>query len=372
MNAIIVKIGGSILEPPQSYYTVAEKIKNILREKKSKLIVVVSAMKGVTDDLLQAYINKTLPSRTFKIYQETARYIGDSKLENSIEKILEIVKNYLLYTKRTPWLKPRILSYGEIISKILLTEALKSLDLKVSAIDAVNVILTENKPDNARILYDRTLENLYKTVPRAFKNSDIIIVEGYIGSTINGQVATLGRGGSDYTATTLAALLRSREVYLYTDVPGILSGDPKYIPNPRRVPHLNYIEAYEASLHGAKKLHPRTFEPLIKIHNVKVKIGSLNDEFTVIDGKTEDNSCLFKIITALWNYKYASVTLIGDCPYKSRVIKKLAEHMRKHRLVYLGIHSPTEKPVVKFYVEHNYALPTMRVLHDIAIIGENI
>ncbi len=372
MNTIVVKIGGSILETPQSYHIVAEKIKNIIHERKSKLIVVVSAMKGVTDDLLQTYLNRTLPLRTFKIYRETARKIGDSRLENNIEKILETIKNYLLYVKRTPWLKPRILSYGEIISKTLLAETLKSLDLKVSAIDAVNVIMTENKPDNARILYDRTSENLYKTLPRAFKNSDIIIIEGYIGSTINGQVTTLGRGGSDYTATSLTALLRLKEVYLYTDVPGILSGDPKYIPNPRRVPHLNYIEAYEASLHGTKKLHPRTFEPLIRVHNARVKIGSLNDEFTVIDERTGSNDCLFKVITALWSRKYASIALIGDCPYKSRVIKKLTKRMRERGLVYLSIRSPIEKPLVKFHVEHNYALPIMRVLHDIAIIGGNL
>ncbi len=86
----------------------------------------------------------------------------------------------------------------------------------------------------------------------------LLLVKGYIASTVNGHTVTLNRGGSDYTAATLSALLRANSLHIYTNVPGILSSGPEVIENPRRIPRLDYDEAYEASAHGVKRLYPRT------------------------------------------------------------------------------------------------------------------
>lgn len=95
------------------------------------------------------------------------------------------------------------------------------------------------------------------------------MVEGFIGSTLEGETTTLGRGGSDYTATTIAALLKASNVHIITDVPGIMTADPKYVKNARIIPKMNYREALEASIYGCRNMHPRTFHPLAEAQKMQ-------------------------------------------------------------------------------------------------------
>ncbi len=374
MNILTVKIGGSILVEPESYYVVADKIARLSMDKEAKIIVVVSAMKSITDELLHAYEKRVKPVNVYERYLKAAQYIGGRKLFNNIRKLLGALDKYLTLRDRNEWLKPLVLSFGERISKLLLVGALQSnSNLRIKSIEAVNVIVTESKPDNARIIYRLTKRNLYHMLLKHLVENDIIVIEGYIGSTVEGRISTLGRGGSDYTATTISALLGIPKTYIYTDVPGILSGDPKYIPNPKRVPRLSFNEAYEASLHGVKKLHPRTFEPLIHIPRVKIYIGSLKDEFTIISNNCTNTSITnhsFKIITPPKSngQECAKITLIGEYSNEKIVLNKIRELLRKHGLQDININLTRDRPAVDFYVPKEAVLPYMRFLHDNIIV----
>jgi len=129
--------------------------------------------------------------------------------------------------------------------------------------DAFNII--EKYLDD---IYEISRKLVQENLLRYLKNGITPIVTGFIAGTIDGKITTLGRGGSDYTATLLASLVDAEQVILYTDVPGIMTGDPKYVKDHRVVPELSYSEAIMSAQLGAKRLHPRTFEP-VKNTNIK-------------------------------------------------------------------------------------------------------
>ncbi len=364
MRIDVVKIGGSLLVNSESYHYIAQKIVELKEKLDSKIVVVVSAMKGVTDDLLRAYNNHADLRRTYE-YIEISNDIGGKKLYHKVKNHIDILEKLLSIPSKNPWLRPLVLSFGERISKVILYEALSQYYDSVSSVDATRLIIAENIPDNARILYEETKYNMNR-LRYLFNYNDIVVVEGYIASTVNGHTVTLGRGGSDYTAATLSALLRANSLYIYTNVPGILSGDPELIENPRRIPRLDYDEAYEASVHGVKRLHPRTFEPLRKIHAPKVYIGSLNDEYTII-GDYRASHIGLKIITTNTTSNANELTLIGWYRDKQETLTRLTEYLSEHDIEYNAVNFPSGRPLVKISTIGNDVRLMANILHDFIV-----
>ncbi len=268
---------------------------------------------------------------------------------------------------RSPWLGPLVLSFGERISKVILYETLSQHYYSVSSVDATRLIIAENLPDNARILYEETKYNVNR-LRCLLDYNDIVVVEGYIASTVNGHTVTLGRGGSDYTATTLSALLRANSLHIYTNVLGILSGDPELIENPRRIQRLDYDEAYETSVHGVKRLHPRTFEPLRKIYTPRVYIGSLNDEYTTI-GDYRASHIGLKIVTTNTTSNASELTLIGWYIDKQGTLTRLTEYLSEHDVEYNAVNFPPGRPLVKILTIGNDVRLMANILHDFIISG---
>jgi aspartate kinase len=150
-------------------------------------------------------------------------------------------------------------------------------------LNSVDLVLTDGVHSDARVDYEVTMLNLLKVAGYAGSSKVTPVMEGFIGRGLEGSVVTLGRGGSDYTAVTVATLLGVPEVLLVTDVPGLMSIDPSITPKARVVKALDYSEAIETSAYGVKRINPKTFEPVsIGLGKPRVAIGSWSSRGTVI------------------------------------------------------------------------------------------
>ena len=294
---IVMKFGGSILANGYGYVKAAEKV--LEGAKRAPVIVVVSAMKGVTDTLLQIVsereasleeaigelhlkhmraLEEAIKSKT--IFEETFREI--SLLFNELAKILWAIR---FTNTLTPKLRDYVLSFGERFSAKIMEAVLKDRGVNALMLTGGEAgIITNDKFGEASPIMKITERLVRERIGRLIENRVIPVVTGFIGETLQGEITTLGRGGSDYTASLLASILDAIELRFYTDVPGIMTGDPKLIPNAKTVPKICFVEALELARAGGKKFHPRTFEPLID-SNVKTIITDLEETACTIVGR---------------------------------------------------------------------------------------
>src|SRR5208283_2845726 len=145
-----------------------------------------------------------------------------------------------------------------------ISEHLKSRGLAARAVNAADVIVTDAVFNNASPLMDATGAKAAEVLAPLLANGEIPIVTGFNGATADGRPTTLGRGGSDFSASILAAALNASELWIWTDVDGIMSADPRLVPNAKVLDELSFAEAAELAYNGAKVLHPRTLAPLVE------------------------------------------------------------------------------------------------------------
>ncbi len=183
-----------------------------------------------------------------------------------MEKILEEVSGLCYGTALLRELTPRvfdeILSSGERLSARLLAATLCELGLKGVAIEATELIVTDSASGRAEPLMAQTRERATARLLSLLAEGALPVVTGFIGATEEGMLTTLGRGGSDYSATILGAALDATEVIIWTDVDGVLTADPRLVAEARTLQEISYNEAAELAYFGAKVLHPKTLRPV--------------------------------------------------------------------------------------------------------------
>src|SRR5690242_4493168 len=155
-------------------------------------------------------------------------------------------------------------SLGEVMSSTLVAAILRSRGLKSEAVDAVECIVTDDNFGNASPLFEETTAKTHERLGPLVKSGVLPVVTGFRGATAEGVCTTLGRGGSDFSATILGAALDADEVWIWTDVDGVMTSDPRLVPGARILPEISYREAIELSFFGAKVLHPKTIQPVMK------------------------------------------------------------------------------------------------------------
>jgi aspartate kinase len=164
----------------------------------------------------------------------------------------------------TPKIRDAVSSLGERLSAPLVAEALIEHGIPSEAIEATEVLLTDNCFGGAEPLMDLTRDRCEARIRPLLEKGVIPVITGFIGATVGGELATLGRGGSDYSATILGAALQADEVTIWTDVDGVLTSDPRLVPGACTIPEISYREAAELAHFGAKVLHPKTLRPLLR------------------------------------------------------------------------------------------------------------
>ena len=277
---LVVKFGGTSISSVKNIREVAKILHNL--SKKNQIITVCSAISGVTDDLIQIskFIQKGNKDKakklTKKIIQKHKQLADDlikkpqnrkkllEKLNSDSKELEHLLHGIILLGEVTPRSMDYLISFGERLSINLVAYALLDLGSKSIPLTGKDIgIVTDSNFGEARPLMDTTRIRVSKTVEPLLAKKIIPVVGGFAGADQHGKFTTFGRGGSDYTATIIASCINSDEIWLMSDVDGLMTADPKIVKNAKVLKEVSYVEAIEMALFGAKQIHPRTFEPLL-------------------------------------------------------------------------------------------------------------
>ncbi len=283
---IVLKFGGTSVGTLERVEVAA----SIIESQPQPRAVVVSAASGITNMLLDAAslsasgrfddalaLHRDIVDRhqliTAGVSSETERQLALSDLDNLHAELDESLRTVAASHNLTDSHSDRIVSIGERCMAVIVAAILRSRGTSATHIFANNVIATDGRHGNAKPERDRTREQARQVVRPLLDAGKTVVMTGFIGGAPDGSITTLGRGGSDYSATLLGAALSADEVQIWTDVPGVLSADPRLVPTARVVPQVSFDEAQELAHFGAKVLHPRTIRPAVAL-DIPVRIHS--------------------------------------------------------------------------------------------------
>ncbi len=337
---IILKFGGSSVGSPDRI----ENVINILKSYKNERIAVVfSAFQTVTDNLIKlGDLAKTSDESYLSLLNELKQkhlstideLIPKSKSKKSIKYVNELfddlsgmLKGVFLLRELTPRTLDYLTSFGERLSCFIISEALNSKKIKSEFLKASELIKTDSNFTYAKVDFEKTNKNIRKYFN--LHKDHIQIITGFISSNENGEITTLGRGGSDYTASIFGAALNVDEIQIWTDVDGILTADPRKVKETYPLKAVTYEEAMELSHFGAKVIHPPTMLPALK-SKIKIRIkNTFNPEYpgTVIIKRDKTVKFNLKGISSIDDISLLTIKgggMVGVTGIASRLFTALA------------------------------------------------
>jgi aspartate kinase len=272
---IVMKFGGASLKDADSVRKVTEIINDHID---SPLVVVVSAMAKTTNAL------EKLSEAACKVKAETADELYSSICHFHIEmcrelfsdsghvvfgdiqvylhEIRKIIDGILLLEDFPDRIYDRIVSYGELISSVIVYRYLEEVGYAVQWSDARKLIKTDSDYKAAEVNYTHTRQAILDATLHLTTGGQIMLTQGFIGSNAEGRTTTLGREGSDYTAAIIAGILQAKRLIIWKDVPGLMNADPRKDANAVILPEVSYEQAVSMSFFGASVIHPKTIEPI--------------------------------------------------------------------------------------------------------------
>jgi len=277
---LVLKFGGTSISSPSNIRHVANLIKSLSKE--HKIIPVFSAVSGVTDDLIR--ITNLIQNRNKEAANSLAKKIIKThidvssqcaknpkvrkdlanRMKTDIEELEELLHGMLLLGEVTPRSSDYLISFGERLSINLIAYALNDIAIKAIPLTGKDIgIVTDSNFGGAKPLMDTTRLHVSHTIENLLQKRIMPIIGGFAGADQHGNITTFGRGGSDYTATIVASSIKADEVWLMSDVDGLMTTDPKIVKNAKLIKEVSYVEAMEMALFGAKYIHPRALEPLV-------------------------------------------------------------------------------------------------------------
>ncbi len=299
---IIMKFGGSSIKNSRAIKRVAGIIGG---EKDKKRVVVLSALGGVTDKLIEAHEHalarektewKTIVDALYRRHRElTEELIPAGNLRDKtlkqLESSIDVLNNYLDVTTSlgvvNPDLYSSVVGLGELLSSAVITGYLLTQDIFSVWCDARDIIAVEQVHDEIHPLFPRIEAQARRELQPHLQKGLVVVTQGFIARTPNGAPTTLGRDGSDYTAAILGAALKAEEIQIWSDVSGILSADPSIIKDARPLKTMTFDEACELAYFGARVLHPATIQPAVS-HGIPVRVlnsRSAHEAGTLITNK---------------------------------------------------------------------------------------
>jgi aspartokinase/homoserine dehydrogenase 1 len=280
LDIVTMKFGGSSVANTDAITRVCEIVRQAHKRDSRHVAVVVSAMSGVTDLLQEGTIAAaqgrpevyrpiitSLREKHHAVVEDLFWNGHDTTLE-SIDELLDEFERCCESIAVLGEATPRALDYtmgtGELLSSILLAAALRQAGLPGVAVDASRIIVTDKRFQAATPQTAPTCEKARQQIIPLLQEEKIPVITGFIGASSDGVRTTLGRGGSDYSAALIGIALESDEVWIWTDVDGVMTADPRIIPDARSIDTLSYAEVGELAFFGAKVLHPKTIRPVIE------------------------------------------------------------------------------------------------------------
>jgi aspartokinase/homoserine dehydrogenase 1 len=358
----VLKFGGSSVGSADAI----EKVIAIVTEsiQKEPTIVVVSAMSGVTDQLLLLAQSASLGNEAYKtiiqnieqkhldavrallpIQQQSATLSLVKQMLNELEANCE---GLFMLRELSLRMQDKIVSYGEILSSKIIAAAFEVKGIKQQWVDSRLVIKTNSNYQNAVVDKEATTKAIQTYFSAPENNSyDVYMAPGFIASDAEGNTTTLGRGGSDYTGAIYAAALKATALEIWTDVSGMMTADPRMVQNAKEIPIISYQEAMELSHFGAKVIYPPTIQPVMQ-QNIPVWIkNTFQPEHpgTIIMNESPDNGNFIRGISSIKNICLLSLEgsgMVGIPGFSKRLFEALA---KKHINIILITQSSSEHSI---------------------------
>ena len=325
-SAVVHKFGGAGLADAGAIRHAAQ----IVAAQPSGVVVVASAMKGVTDALLEAAALASrgeLPAARTAIDALRKRHVATAtelaadngqlstvEVDREFDDLTELLRRVVAGKPPDPAITDAVAARGERMSASMLAAALSMLGVRATVVDATRVIHTDSRHGNATPVFARTLTAVNEHLLPLIREGIVPVLAGFIGSAPNGAIVTLGRGGSDLTATLLARALSADSVTLWKDVPGLLTADPQVVTEARLVPRLHVREAAELAYYGARVLHPRALIGLRDETRLFIRPladpASLGTEITTRRDRATERRYPVRAITAIG--EQAIINISGD------------------------------------------------------------
>lgn len=318
MATLVMKFGGSLTATAERLARVAQIVQSEMQAW-DRVVVVVSAMAGVTDELVRAVELAAAQNATgyrravaalrarhldliaaLPLTDPMRRHLNDV-LDRRLFEVITACDRVLASRSAMPRESDIVLAAGEQIIAAIVASVLHDQGLPASLVAAETLIVTDEINQNANPLFDLIEERVDRLLRPVLDQGMAPVVAGFIGAARSGMLTTLGRGGSDLTATLLGAALRADEVWMWTNVDGIMSTDPEWVPGARVIPVLSYEEVGELSYFGARVLHPDAVEPLAQ-RAIPLRVrnpDNLDHAGTLIQAEAPDAGPALKAVSAV-------------------------------------------------------------------------
>ncbi|MCX8176743.1 MAG: aspartate kinase [Candidatus Bathyarchaeota archaeon] len=287
---IVMKFGGTSVTGRENVQRVASLITSNVKLG-HKVVAVISALDGVTEKLLEAAelaekrnrdfikpFKQEILERHLNLASESLEITSVRKevhemITETVDELEKVLTGIIYVGELTPRSKDYILSFGERLSAPIIYGAVKCLGFEAKYLTGADAgIVTDSNFGEASPLMNVTEHQIKARLLPLLEKNVIPIITGFIAATQEGVITTLGRGGSDYTATIIGASIEADEVWIWTDVDGLMTADPKIVPKAKTIPEISFEEALEMAVFGAKAMHPRALEPIMdKQTTVKIK-----------------------------------------------------------------------------------------------------
>jgi aspartate kinase len=388
---IVMKFGGTSVATGENIRHVANLVADSAK-KGCSVIVVVSALDGTTDKLFEAaekaekgndeYVRKFKQELLERHLAAASKAIENKQIQKEVKEIIEktidelekVLTGISYVGEVTPKSKDYVLSFGERLSAPIVWGALLDVKLEAQCFTGKEAgIVTDSNFGEANPLMNVTTHQLRERIAPLLEKRIIPVVTGYLAVTQDGVVTTLGRGGSDYTATLLGAALAADEVWIWTDVDGIMTADPKIIPSAKMLPELSYQEAAEMAIFGAKAMHPRALEPVIK-ENIPARIRNVfnleNPGTLISNEQTAKRADVVKAIALIKDVAMINVSgagMVGAPGSYSKVFEVLG----KNNINIMMISTAISEANISMVIRRNLLGRALSTL-EIALLGRGL
>jgi len=386
----VMKFGGSSVANGEKIRHVA----NLIADNRTEdcgIVSTVSALEGVTNQLIQIakeakkgkrdfiskftneLLERHLTATKIAIKNKQTREETEQVLKERVGELEIILKGIGYVNELSPKSMDNVIAYGEKLSAPIVSRALNDIGVKSTHLTGGEAgIVTDNNYGEASLLMQVTKYQVRRRLEPLLKEGQSPVVTGFIAATQNGETTTLGRGGSDYTATILGASLEADEVWIWTDVDGLMTADPKIVSSAKTITEMSFQEATELTIFGAKAMHPRALEPARK-EGIPVRIRSVfnpDNQGTLITKEQkvrhEDG---VKAVTLVKNVAVITVSGAGMVGAPGTAAK-VFEVLGKENINILMISQSVSESNISLVIQRNLLERAVNTL-EIALLGRD-
>jgi aspartate kinase len=386
-----MKFGGTSIANKRCVDNVAKIVVNHLKEG-FEVVVVVSALSSVTDQLLEASekarqrslcdvskILSKIEKRHLALVEETIRNEFLRKetmktLSENLEELMRVLTGISYLGEATLRSKDYVLSFGERLSAPIICGVLKDRGLKCQYYTGGEAgIVTNSNFGQALPILKLTKHRIQKKIGSSLENGITPVISGFIAAAEDGSITTFGRGGSDYTAVIIGVTLESDEIWFWTDSDGLMTADPKIEPLARTIPEISFKEAIEMAIFGAKRMHPRALEPAIQA-GIPVRIRNVfkpdASSTLITEEKKVKSKVVVKALTLFPNVALITVEGVGMVGIPGTAAK-IFDTLGKNRINILMISQSSSEASISFIIQRDAAEKTVTALEK-DLLGKNL